>query len=96
MCQLVNCQTFLKITEQEPFNDYTYSACDNHLNNSTGMRMADARIAVVVVLLLVCRYSFAQDGCTPTPPSTLIGTAIGTNNKGVPFVAASENSKSST
>ena len=44
----------------------------------------------VVVLLLVCRYSSAQ-GCSPTPPSTLISSgppgALGNGN--VPNIAAS-------
>ena len=29
-------------------------------------------VLTVVMLLLVCRYSSAQGGCTPTPPNTLI------------------------
>ena len=59
------------------------------------MRMADTSIAVGVVLLLVCRYSFAQGDCTPNPPSTLTSPAVGTSN-GVPSVVAPKDSKSFT
>lgn len=39
------------------------------------MNGAMSTLAVVVVLLLVCRYSSAQGGCTPNPP-----TLSGVNN----------------
>ena len=39
------------------------------------MTGARKTLAVVVILLLVCRYSSAQGGCTPNPP-----TLMGVNN----------------
>ena len=49
------------------------------------------KLLTVVVLLLVCRYSSAQGGCTPTPPNTLIsGGPFGAlRNNNVPNIITS-------
>ena len=43
----------------------------------------------VIVLLLVCRYSSAQGGCSPNPPSTLVSGGGSLRSNNVPNIITS-------
>ena len=50
----------------------------------------DYVVISATVLLLMCRYSAAQDdgGCSPSPPNTLINSSVSLLSKNVPMIDA--------
>ena len=46
-------------------------------------------LAAVAVILLLCRYSSAQDGCSPAPPNTLISGGGSLRGNNVPNIITS-------